>query len=160
MNDGWIVCNSAACELGEFDQRGKLLRRLALDSWARGLAVGDEFLFVGQSASRTEEGAHGDAAAIVVVDRDSWRIEEHVPVPCREIYDLVLAPGELLEGFRTRLQYEPFAGRRGRPGGPVRRSRDQPPHRLWATGDPLPAEACRITIEATAPHSLAAGTVI
>ena len=160
VNDGWIVCNSAACELAEFDERGKLLRRLALDGWARGLALGDEFLFVGQSASRTEEGAYGDAAAIVVVDRDSWRIEEHVPMPCREIYDLVLAPGELLEGFRTGFRTNPLRVAEGDQADLFAEAGISRPHRLWATGDPLPAEACRITIEATTPQRLAAGTVI
>ena len=131
-----------------------------LDGWARGLALGDEFLFVGQSASRTEEGAYGDAAAIVVVDRDSWRIEEHVPMPCREIYDLVLAPGELLEGFRTGFRTNPLRVAEGDQADLFADAGISRPHRLWATGDPLPAEACRITIEATAPHRLAAGTVI
>jgi acetolactate synthase I/II/III large subunit len=159
VDGGWVVCNSAGCELTEFNERGKVLRRLTLGGWTRGLAVDDDFFYVGQSASRKQEGAYGEAAAVVVVNRDTWRIEDQVTVPCREIYDLVLAPRELLDGVRAAFRTNPLRVAESDQADLFAEAGIPRPHRLWATGDPLPAEACLITIEATAPRSVPAGTV-
>ena len=134
-------------------------RRTALRGWTRGLAVSDDFLFVGESATRKPGGAYGEAAGIVVVDRASWEVVERIPLPCREIYDLALVPPSIVEGVRTGFRTNPL-----RVG-----ERDQAdmfaevgvrPARLWATGDPLPAEACRIDIEADVPDELPAGSML
>lgn len=160
LADGWIVCNSAGREVVELDVKGETVRRLQLDGWARGLAVDDDMLFVGESASRTADGAYAESAAIVVVDRDSWRVEERVRVPCRELYDLVLAPRTLLGGVRTAFRTNPLRVAERDQADMFADAGIGRPLRLWATGEPLPPESCRVAIEASPPGRLGAGTVL
>jgi len=160
LEEGWIVCNSAGREVVELDEKGASVRRLQLDGWARGLAVDDKTLFVGESASRTADGAYAESAAIVVVDRDTWRVEERVRVPCRELYDLVLAPRTLLGGIRTAFRTNPLRVAEHDQAELFAEAGIGRPLRLWATGEPLPPESCRVGIEASPPACLSAGTVV
>jgi len=159
LDEGWIVCNSAGREVVELDVKGGTVRRLQLDGWARGLAVDDDLLFVGESASRTADGAYAESAAIVVVDRDTWQVEERVRVPCREVYDLVLAPRALLGGVRTAFRTNPLRVAEHDQADMFADAGVGRPLRLWATGEPLPPESCRVVIEASPPGRLGAGTV-
>jgi hypothetical protein len=153
VDGAWLVCNSAGQELVHVEpQTGAVRRRLALAGWTRGVAVSDDRLFVGESARRRDAG-QWSTASIAVVCRRTWTLLGRLPLPCREVYDLILAPGALLEGirrgFRTNAQrvaeqeqYALFA----RAG--------VEPARLWATGDPLPPEACRVHLAADVPNLL------
>jgi acetolactate synthase-1/2/3 large subunit len=154
VDGAWLVCNSAGQEILHIDpDTGAVRRRVGLQGWTRGVAVSDDFLFVGESARR--DGAGWSTAAIAVVCRRTWAVLGRLSLPCREVYDLLLAPAALLEGvrrgFRTNAQraaeqdqYALFA-----------RAGVQP-LRLWATGDPLPPEACRVQVAADVPAVLEA----
>jgi acetolactate synthase-1/2/3 large subunit len=154
VDGAWLVCNSAGQEIVHVEpDSGAVLRRLGLRGWTRGVAVADDFLFVGESARRREAG--WTTASIAVVCRRTWTLLGRLPLPCREVYDLLLAPAALLEGvrrgFRTNAQraaeqdqYALFAQAGVRP------------LRLWATGDPLPPEACRVHVAAEVPAVLEA----
>jgi acetolactate synthase I/II/III large subunit len=151
----WAVCNSRAHEvLGFVD--GRVDRRVQLEAWTRGFELADELLFVGESANRKDLQSTGSTAAIVVLARDSWEVCDRVPLPPREISDLALVPRSLLEGIRRGF----------RTSRPRVAESDQhalfaaagvEPTRLWATGDPLPREACRVRVEATLPDALEPG---
>jgi hypothetical protein len=153
IGDSWVVCNSGMRELLELECDGTILRRFDLASWTRGLAVTQDVFYVGESVLRGGDGATA-TASIAVVSRDDWRLRDRIPLPCEEIYDIVLAPDALVEavlrGFRT---------------NPVRTAeRDQlalfdelgvRPARIWATGDALEPDACRVGLTATLPEELA-----
>jgi hypothetical protein len=118
------------------------------------LAVTQDVFYVGESVLRGGDSRTATAtASIAVVSRDDWRLRDRIPLPCEEIYDIVLAPDALVEGvlrgFRT---------------NPVRTAeRDQlalfdelgvRPARIWATGDALEPDACRVGLTATLPEEL------
>lgn len=156
----WLICNSLKSQLWAIetlsDHPSKVVR---LEGYTRGLAVSDGFLFVGESANRGLNPGTRKMASIAVVSRLNWKVVERVQLPCREIYDLVLIPKKLAEGvrvgFRTnslrtaeRNQYAMF---------------DEvgvEPVRLWAVGDPLPPEACRIKVKVSLPSTMAAGSLV
>ncbi len=154
VDGAWLVCNSAGQEVIHVEPAGGIVRRrLGLQGWTRGVAVSDDYLFIGESAHRRAAG--WATAAIAVVCRRTWSLLGRLPLPCREVYDLLLVPAALLEGvrrgFRTNAQraaeqeqYALFA----RAG--------IEPVRLWATGDPLPPEACRVHVAAEPPAVLEA----
>ena len=145
----WVICNSATHELLQVDERSRVRRRVQLQSWTRGIAFSDDLMFVGESASRQEE-AKGVMAAIAVIDRQTWQLLGRLQLPCREVYDLVLAPSRLVagvrRGFRTNqvrvAEQDQFA---------MFDAVGVTPRRIWATGDPLPPDACRVQITAEVP---------
>ena len=94
----WIVCNSATSEIAVYTVTGELVRSVKLQDWARGLAVSDRYLLVGQSVNRqlTRE-VRG--ATVAVVDRDTWTVAGLLQLPFREVYDLVLVSAPLLQGI-------------------------------------------------------------
>ena len=99
FDGAWTVCNSKTGELLQIDPvTATVQRRLQLDGWTRGVAVSDDYVFVGVSARRYE-GAQAEQGRIAVVCRQTWTVLEQVEVPCREIYDLVLVPADLLPGL-------------------------------------------------------------
>jgi hypothetical protein len=98
-------------------------------------------------------------ASIAVVCRTSWTVLDRIALPCREVYDLVLAPIPLLEGvrrgFRTNSRRETEQDQYA-----LFRQAGVEPVRLWATGDPLPPEARRVKVEASVPATMRLGSII
>ena len=152
LDGAWTVCNSGTRDVLELGRGGSVVRRVHLDGWTRGLAVCDLFIFVGESGNRHDSHPPGHAS-IVVVDRQTWRPLGRLSLPSREIYDLVLVPraiyAGLMRGFRTNplrsAETEQYA---------LFRSAGVEPVRLWATGKPLPPEACRVHVDAELPTSM------
>jgi hypothetical protein len=72
---------------------------------------------------------------------------ERIPVPSREIYDLVPAPPALVEGVRSGFRTNPLRVAEADQADLFTEAGVRPV-RLWATGEPLPPEACRARIEA------------
>jgi acetolactate synthase I/II/III large subunit len=151
----WLVCNSARRELVGVDPAsGAVVRRAELDGWTRGLEVGEECLYVGESANRADPLADG-LASVAVIDRETWSIVDRLQVPCQEVFDVMRVPAPLVagvrRGFRTNAlrvaeqdQHALFAAAGVQPA------------RLWAIGEPLPVSACRIRVQATVPAQLEA----
>jgi hypothetical protein len=158
FDGAWAVCNSAGGELLQFDQSGReVARRLKLEGWTRGLAVGDELLFVGESGIR--EPFAGGASTVAIVDRASWSLMDRVSLPCDQIYDLALAPISLLEGLRRGFRTNARRNAEQDQYAMFRRVGIEP-RLLWAISDPLPPEACRVRIELAVPEVLGAGTQV
>lgn len=96
----WIVCNSGTGELLLISEDSRVRARTVLAGWARGLAVLESALLVGESRGRDEPA--GAEATIATVDRTSWEVVGRVPVPVREIYDILVVPRALAEALSGR----------------------------------------------------------
>jgi acetolactate synthase I/II/III large subunit len=154
----WAICNSSEKQLLQFEEGTPTpVRCLQLNGWTRGLGVSDDYLFVGESAQRHASDV-GARATVAVVCRRSWVVLDRFQLPVREVSDVLVVPRELAEGAR-----------RGFRTNPQRVSeRDQlrmfdavgvEPDRIWALGDPLPPEDCRVSITACFPEAVDAGSV-
>ena len=159
VDGAWVVGNSAKKELLQIDPAtGSCQKHVQLNGWTRGLAVTDKYVFVGESANRRDPQKNLNAS-IAVVSRHDWKVLEQIPVPCREIYDLALAPTGLLTGLRRGFstnslriaEQEQYA---------LFHQLGVEPQRLWATGEALAPEACRIKITATLPAELPMDKVV
>jgi hypothetical protein len=150
----WTVCNSKSGELLQIDARTQGVRRsLQLHGWTRGIAVSDDYLFVGVSAPRHCTGP-SEGGRIAVVCRHTWTVLEQITVPCWEVYDVVLAPAALLAGLRRgfirhHAAAESTSGYQflSRAGGVEARPN------LEARG-PLEVLACRVQVRARPPAVL------
>jgi hypothetical protein len=154
----WLVCNSTTGELLAVEpSAGTVERRTQLAGWTRGLAVDGDLLYVGESADRAAPTPE-DLASVAILDRRSFAIVDRLQLPCQEVFDVIAVPPALVagvrRGFRTNSlrtaeldQHALFAtvGKR--------------PVRLWATGEPLPASACKVRVEARIPEELPARTI-
>lgn len=112
---------------------------------------------MGESAAR-DGTATGERAAVSVIPRRRWRVADRNDLPCREIYDLLLVPEALAGGVRIAFATNPL-----RLAEQAQRdlftSAGVQPTRLWATGEPLPVEACRVKITGKLPEVLPRGTM-
>ena len=156
LDGSWVVCNSGQRELLEFDEGGRALRRLELRSWTRGLAVADGTLFVGESSTR-EGSDEGLEATIAIVSRKDWSVRDRIVLPCEEIYDVVVAPPELVEGVRRGFRTNPLRTAERDQLALFDQVGARPPL-LWATGDALAPEHCRVALSATLARELKAGS--
>ena len=92
--DLWL-CNSEDQSVLVYDGNYRLTQTLSLPGYTRGLAVGNEQLYVGLSRSRNAAGSavgEFDSAVIAVLDRGSLKVVGYVPIPYSEIYDIRVAP--------------------------------------------------------------------
>ena len=149
----WLVCNSACHELLAVDAgSGRVRHRVPLKGWTRGLEIVEDVIYVGESANRADP-MPGELASIAVVDRRTWSVADRLPLPCQEVFDLVRVPTALSEGVRRGFRTNPL------------RTAEQDQHalfdavgarpvRLWAVGEPLPANACRVRVQATIPAEI------
>ena len=154
LDGRWTICNSGLRELLQLDEAGSPVRRVALEGWTRGLAAGADVLYVGESADRADGPAA--RASVAAVDRRTFRVLERWTLPCREVYDLVLVPPALTEGARTGFRTNADRVAEGAQHA-LFDAAGVEPARLWATGDALPAEACRVRLEADPPAELRPG---
>lgn len=159
LDGGWVVCCSSLNEVVQVEQTtSRMMHRTQLAGWTRGLAVSDQFIFVGESCGRHVM-AGAASASVAIVDRRSWSVLGRFSVPSGEISDLAIVPASLVEGLRRGFRTNP------------RRVLEQDqyamfqqagvaPARIWATGDPLEAADCRVRIEAALPSRMDAGATI
>jgi acetolactate synthase-1/2/3 large subunit len=154
----WLICNSAQRELIAVEHdSGTVRHRVQLEGWTRGLTVHEDLVYIGESANRAIP-APGKLASVAVIDRRTWSVIDRPPLPCQEVFDVIHGPSALARGVRRGFRTNPL------------RTAEQDQHtlfqeigtrpaRLWAVGDPLPASACRVRLEATVPGTLEAGTI-
>jgi acetolactate synthase-1/2/3 large subunit len=154
----WLICNSGRGELLALDESSHEVRgRAELGGWTRGLAITDDEVFVGVSGDRKRRDPD-DLAWIAVLRRKDLRLRRRIPLPCREVYDIVLAPPELVEGVRRGFRTNPLRVAEQDQHGLFAEAGVEPV-RLWATGDPLEADECRVRIEAAVPDVLGASAI-
>jgi acetolactate synthase-1/2/3 large subunit len=159
VDSAWVVCNSALNEVLQISaSEGAIQQRLQLNGWTRGIAISNDLLFIGESANRFDAKT-GMTASIAIVSRRNWVLLDRIPLPCREIYDLVLVEPRLLQGIRRGFRTNPLRAAEQDQYAMFRQVGVEPV-RLWATGDPLPPEACKVKIEADLPTVLEAESVV
>jgi uncharacterized protein DUF4915 len=104
-HDGrWYVCESTRGFLTELDLDGTVLRRALVRRFTRGLAIAGRWALVGGNAHRESE---TDRAEIALVDLDSFTVVETLAMPCLEVYDIALAPAELVRGLAAGFAANP-----------------------------------------------------
>jgi len=154
----WLVCNSGRKELLAVDAAdGRIVRRVELQGWTRGLEVGEDVLYVGESANRAEPSPE-QLASLVLIDRRTWHVVDRVPLPCQEVFDVIRVPKAFAEAVRRGFRTNPL------------RTAEQDQHhlfneagvrpaRLWAVGEPVPPAACRVRIGAEVADELEPDTL-
>jgi len=95
VGNRWLLCESTRGSLSECDDAGRVLRRVSVDRFSRGLAVVDRWALVGGNAHRQDE---DDRAEVVVVDLVSFTVVGRIPMPCLEVYDILAVPAPLARG--------------------------------------------------------------
>jgi Domain of unknown function (DUF4915) len=97
----WVVRNSGHRALTRIDAgTGSITGDTLLEGWTRGLAAYDDTQLVGESPGRTEPPQV--TATVAVVSADTWEVVDRFVVPAREIYDIVLAPADLVRSIVPR----------------------------------------------------------
>jgi len=153
--DGWAVCNSGSTELLILDASGRKRRSIQLHSWAQGLARSDQYYFVGESANRKEL-APATSAHLCVVERARWQICERIAVPGTDITFLALVPLRFVQALRRGFRTNPYREAQHEAASLLSATGTDPLH-ILATTEPLPAESCKVTVEAEVPQRLAPG---
>jgi hypothetical protein len=95
-NGRWYICESTRGALTELAPDGRVLRRVGIQRFSRGLAILGRWALVGGNAHRDTD---DDRAEIVIVDLRSFTVADRIAMPCLEVYDIVAAPPELVEGL-------------------------------------------------------------
>jgi hypothetical protein len=95
FDDRWFLCESLHGIVAVRDDSGSVLATCSVGGYSRGMAFIGDMLFVGASAQRS---GNVKDAHIAVVDLDTFSVVERVPVPCSEIYDLLLVPTDIVGG--------------------------------------------------------------
>jgi hypothetical protein len=150
-----LVCCSSLHEVVRISLHDLSVKsRLRLEGWTRGMVVTDNFLLVGESGHRRASGR--PLACVCVVNKTDSRVVTRVQVPCREIYDLLLVPDALVHGVRRGFQTS-YTRTSETDQHMLFRTTGVRPPLIWGTGDPLPADQCRVQITADYPPTLVAG---
>ncbi|WP_028578103.1 glycosyltransferase [Desulfomicrobium escambiense] len=83
-----LLANSEQKEIREYDSEMRLLRRVVLSGYTRGICVGQDLLYVGLSCSRNIEDSGLNSATVVALDRSTWEERGRIELPVREIYGI------------------------------------------------------------------------
>jgi uncharacterized protein DUF4915 len=152
----WTVCDSLRNSLVQFDAAtGRRVRQAELRAFTRGLAVTDDYLFVGESIQRRETNKDL-AGSFAVLQRSDLSLVARFPVPFREVSDIVVVPRPLAHAVKTGFRTNPL---RVSETDQLQMFRDVgiEPARLWAVGERLTAKECRIKVQAEIPPDFVAG---
>ena len=143
--DRWFVCESTTGSLTELDTHGEVVRRATVRRFTRGLTFVGRWALVGGNAHREQD---DDRAEVVVVDLGSFAVVERIPMPCLEVYDILVVPPAVVGGAAAGF------GANAARAVEQHRSPDRPPDRR-----PTPPETgVRLITERTAATLAAAGT--
>lgn len=100
------LCNSEANELCVYKDK-TLETRIKLPGYTRGLAISDDFIYVGLSKSRNVNGASKQmGAGIAIVRRDDLFLEGVMAVPFSEIYEIKLVGNKFSAILKMLLAYQ------------------------------------------------------
>ncbi len=94
----WYVCESTKGSLTELDADGTVLRQALVGRFTRGLAFVGPYALVGGNAHREQDDDRGEVA---VVDLRSFAVVERIPMPCLEVYEIVVAGPGVRRGVAT-----------------------------------------------------------
>jgi Domain of unknown function (DUF4915) len=155
FDGAWTVCDSLRNSIVQMDDAGQRKREVKLRSFTRGLAVADEYLIVGESVARNSDGGEA-TGSIAIVRRSDFSFVARWKVPFREVSEVVVVSRALLQGVSTGFRTNPL--RVGESDQlQMFRNIGIEPRRIWAVGERLRPEQCRVRIDADAPATLTAG---
>ncbi|MDD9368846.1 MAG: DUF4915 domain-containing protein [Acidimicrobiales bacterium] len=166
----WYVCESTKGSLTELAADGTVRRRARVNRFTRGVAFVGSFALVGGNARR---GQDDDRAEIAVVDLRSMAVLERIPMPCLEVYDIVLVGSGVVRGVTTGFgtnaaraveQHRSSDRTDDRHSTPadvaVQLVTPRTAARLAAMGEPIaPEEANRCGVRGTLPAVVTAGEI-
>jgi Domain of unknown function (DUF4915) len=142
--DRWYVCESTRGTLTELDAGGTVVRRTAVRRFTRGLTLVGRYALVGGNAHRDRDDDRGE---VVVVDLPRAAVVDRIPMPCLEVYDILLVPPPVIRGVGAGF------GANASRAVEQHRSRDRPPERR-----PTPDDAAvRLVTPGTAAALATAG---
>jgi hypothetical protein len=98
-----LLCDSGRSDLVVLTPRGRVERRVRLTGWTRGVAVADDYVYVGESVHRGEEGS----ATVAVLTRAGFVLVDRVELPVREVYDLLALPRGAAYALATSCPLQP-----------------------------------------------------
>ena len=151
----WSVCDSMNSCVVQLEPGSDIARRrLQLASFTRGFAVSNKYLYVGESVQRSESCLTG-TASLAVISRADWKVVDRIPLPFREVSEVIIAPTRMVNGLRTGFRTN------------LLRVAEQDqlwmfqqegmePARLWAVSEPLEPRQFRVKVEAVAPETFVA----
>ena len=158
LPDGWLLCEASERRLTRVPDGGGAHVHLPLLGFACGLALDGDLAFVGESWDRYVAPDLA-GATIAVVSIPEWRVIGRVPLPRREVRALAIVPEPLAEGLRAGFRVNPSRVLEQDQRDLFRQAGVEP-ERIWANGDPLPADGFRVRMLARPPFApLAAGQV-
>ena len=155
FDGAWTVCDSLRNSVVQVDAEGQRKREATLRAFTRGLAVTDDYLVAGESVRRkADDGPR--TGSVVVLRRSDFSFVARFDVPFPEVSEIVVAPRELLHAVRTGFRTNPL---RAGETDQLQMFRDvgiEPKH-LWAAGNRLTADQCKVRIDARIPASFSCG---
>jgi acetolactate synthase I/II/III large subunit len=146
----WTVCDSLRERVLQFDANGgRLIREAQVRSFARGLALTDDFWIVGESSSRNSQGER-QSGSIAILRRADLKFVERFDLPFSEVADIVVVSSALAQAAMTGFRTNPL---RVEEADQLHlfRNLGMEPRRLWAVSERLDPADCRIRIEAEIP---------
>ena len=156
----WLVCDSASHEVLAIDEATqRVVRRFACGDFTRGLTWDENFLYVGTSRGHASQDPF-KRAAIVVVDRASWTEQARISVPAEAIYDLVFVSPQLHAALRRGFDVNPLRTSEFRQHRILSELGVEQPRTLWPSGEALPWDDFRCTIDCTVPPACAAEALL
>ena len=155
FDGSWSVCDSMnRCVVQMEPGGGAERRRLQLESFTRGFAVSDEYLYVGENVQRKDSGMAG-TASLVVIRRADWHVIERIALPFREVSDIAIVPLEMTNGLRTGFRTNLLRVAEQDQLWMFRQVGIEPV-RLWAVSEPLEPRQHRVDVTAAIPKAFIA----
>jgi hypothetical protein len=157
IDGAWTICDSGSGGLVRVSPGGQR-HRVELGGYPRGLCVVGPRVYVGVSERRTSR-EQSVTAHIVVLERSTWTELERIPVEAGSVYDIVPVDLAILDGLRVGF-HVPSRRRQTLEQLAMFEAAGVRPTRLWALGERLSGEDCRITIEVVIPPVLSGGDIV
>src|SRR5207302_3889013 len=101
------VTGVQTCALPIYAATGHRVRQVELGSFTRGMAVTDEYLFVGESIQRKTTGKETNGS-FAVLRRSDLSLVARFSVPFREVSDIAVVPRALANGVKTGFRTNPL----------------------------------------------------
>lgn len=130
LDGNWLVCNSGTQDVRRLSPDGELLQSRSLGGWTRGLLVCESHLLVGVGVPRSAPA--GARARVDVLDRSTLNEIRSIPVPGREVFEVIAVSPDLVAGLRVGAATAVF------------RALGTPDVRMDA---PIPPEDCTVDVE-------------
>jgi acetolactate synthase-1/2/3 large subunit len=156
IDGAWVICNSGEQSVVRVEPNGSRLT-VPVGGFTRGMcSIGDR-VYVGVSSPRRREAV--TTGWISVLDRKRWVEVDRIPTPCGGMFDLLevdeTTVRSLEAGFRVGCERERYFGQLA-----MFEQVGVTPMRVWAVGDVLVPELCRIKIAADLPAALVVGDAV